>query len=148
MAPIDPTSTFNYPRGDLIRERTSGRNLGRIDRKTRGHIEQASRESPEQLRRRLRELDREWDVNRALMANFAVIGGLSATLAMRGFKRRGKANFWTWFFATQVGFLLHHAWRGWCPPLPVFRRLGFRTAREIEMERDALETLLPERDGA
>jgi hypothetical protein len=24
-----------------------------------------------------------------------------------------------------AGFLLQHALQGWCPPVPVFRRLGF-----------------------
>jgi len=40
-----------------------------------------------------------------------------------------------------TAFLLQHAVQGWCPPLPVLRRLGFRTAREIEVERNALKAL-------
>jgi hypothetical protein len=40
-----------------------------------------------------------------------------------------------------TGFLLQHALQGWCPPLPVLRRLGVRTAREIERERTALKAL-------
>ena len=40
-----------------------------------------------------------------------------------------------------AGFLLQHAVQGWCPPLPVFRRLGFRTQTEIEEERYALKAL-------
>jgi hypothetical protein len=39
------------------------------------------------------------------------------------------------------GFLFQHALQGWCPPVPVLRRLGFRTAREIDIERVALKTL-------
>jgi hypothetical protein len=39
------------------------------------------------------------------------------------------------------GFLLQHAIQGWCSPLPVFRRLGFRTSYEIEQERQALKAL-------
>jgi hypothetical protein len=31
--------------------------------------------------------------------------------------------------------------QGWCPPLPVFRRLGIRTASEIDYERYALKSL-------
>jgi len=38
-----------------------------------------------------------------------------------------------------TGFLLQHAVQGWCPPMPVLRRLGFRTPREIEEERSALK---------
>lgn len=43
--------------------------------------------------------------------------------------------------AVVVGFLLQHAVQGWCPPMPVFRRLGVRTASEIEEERYALKAL-------
>ena len=39
------------------------------------------------------------------------------------------------------GFLLQHAIQGWCPPVPVFRRLGVRTSFEIEQERYALKSL-------
>ena len=39
------------------------------------------------------------------------------------------------------GFLLQQALQGWCPPLPLLRRLGFRTAEEISQERNALKAL-------
>lgn len=39
------------------------------------------------------------------------------------------------------GFLLQHALQGWCPPVPVLRRLGFRTQTEIDEERYALKAL-------
>jgi hypothetical protein len=39
------------------------------------------------------------------------------------------------------GFFMQHALQGWCPPLPVFRRLGFRTQYEIEQERYALKAI-------
>ena len=40
-----------------------------------------------------------------------------------------------------TGFLLRHALRGWWPPVPVFRRLGVRTAAGIDRERYALKAL-------
>jgi hypothetical protein len=45
-----------------------------------------------------------------------------------------------WYLLPGVvgGFLLQHALQGWCPPLPLFRRLGVRTSSEIEEERRAL----------
>ena len=39
------------------------------------------------------------------------------------------------------GFLLQHALQGWCPPLIWFRRLGVRTASEIDLERFSLKVL-------
>ena len=38
-------------------------------------------------------------------------------------------------------FFLQHALQGWCPPIPVLRRLGMRTAQEIARERYALKAL-------
>ena len=43
--------------------------------------------------------------------------------------------------ALVAGFLLQHALQGWCPPVPLFRHLGFRTASEIDQERTALKAL-------
>jgi hypothetical protein len=37
--------------------------------------------------------------------------------------------------------VLAHAVSGWYPLMPLFRRLGIRTAREIERERYALKAL-------
>jgi hypothetical protein len=39
------------------------------------------------------------------------------------------------------GFLLQHGLQGWCPPLPLFRRLGVRSFKEIDRERFALKYL-------
>jgi hypothetical protein len=38
-------------------------------------------------------------------------------------------------------FLFQHAMQGWCPPVPLFRRLGVRTREEIDREKYALKAL-------
>ena len=38
-------------------------------------------------------------------------------------------------------FLFQHAVQGWCPPVPLFRRLGVRTRKEIDREKYALKVL-------
>jgi hypothetical protein len=43
-------------------------------------------------------------------------------------------------FAVQA-FFLQHALQGWCPPIPLLRRLGVRTQAEIDGERFALKAL-------
>jgi hypothetical protein len=82
--------------------------------------------------RRLAELNREWDIERILETHAAsvVIGSfvLGAVSSRKWFALSGLVGC----------FLLEHALEGWCPPLPIFRRLGFRTAEEIEQERQAL----------
>jgi hypothetical protein len=96
------------------------------------------------INRRLEQLDQEWDIERLLEANaatFSLIGLTLGTVDRRFFVLP----------AVVAGFLLQHALQGWCPPLPLFRRLGVRTAAEIAQERYALKALrgdfrhLPER---
>jgi hypothetical protein len=48
---------------------------------------------------------------------------------------------WLALPALVTAFLFQHAVQGWCPPIPVLRRLGFRTMREIDTERYALKAL-------
>lgn len=90
---------------------------------------------PERVEARLRELDREWDIERTLEAN-------AASVALAGILLAAFVDLrWLILPAVVAAFLLQHAVQGWCPPLPVFRRLGFRTAHEIEEERQALKAL-------
>jgi len=93
------------------------------------------RNHPDQIPSRLKQLDREWDIERALETNAST---LIVVTCLLGF------TISTVFFVIPllVGvFLLQHALQGWCPPLPVLRRLGFRTSSEIETERAALKTI-------
>jgi len=48
---------------------------------------------------------------------------------------------WLVLPALVTAFLFQHAMQGWCPPLPLLRSFGFRTAREIDTERYALKAL-------
>ena len=57
-----------------------------------------------------------------------------------GHRRRGDRRFFA-LPAVVAGFLLQQAVQGRCPPVPLFRRLGFRTASEIDHERYALKAL-------
>jgi len=90
---------------------------------------------PEEIGRRLEELDEEWDIERALEANAAAIalgGVLLGAFADRRFLVLP---------ALVTGFLLQHALQGWCPPVPLLRRRGFRTENEIDRERYALKAV-------
>lgn len=134
-------STWKAPVNDAIRRHTLRGSNARIDRATRASID-AVEDSPSEIRARLAELDREWDIDRALMLNFAVVGSISSSLAMRTFYKHRRFGGWAAMFAAQLGFLAFHAAKRWCPPMPVFRRLGFRSNLEIAEERAALRTRL------
>jgi len=129
------------PTTDRIRANTSEAVNRRIDHETRGAIDEAVR-SPSATRARLDELDREWNVDRAVMLNFGVAGAVTAFQAMRNLRQTGGMGGWGLLFWVQLGFLVNHAVNGWCPPLPILRRLGFRSAQEISAERCALEASL------
>jgi len=89
---------------------------------------------------RLKHLDREWDVERALAAMSSGISILGLVMGMFG-RPRG------FLLSLGVqGFYMQHTLQGWCPPLPVLRRAGYRTATEIEREKGALKDLLRDFD--
>lgn len=99
------------------------------------NVEQLADASVAEIDRRLEELDAEWDIERVLQANASVVSLLGIALGA-GADRRFLA-----LPAAVFGFFAQHALQGWCPPIPVFRRLGVRTRREIERERYALKVL-------
>lgn len=101
-----------------------------------------------EIEQRLNALDREWDVERLLQTNASVIVLLGMALATTVDRR------FLLLPAAVFSFFAQHALQGWCPPIPVFRRLGVRTQREIERERYALKALrgdfeqVPSQDAA
>ena len=106
-----------------------------IRRATEQRVARLRHAGGQAIARRLDELDAEWDIERTLEANAATAVLVGTTLGATIDRR---------FFALPAvvaGFLLQHAVQGWCPPLPVFRRLGFRTSREIDHERYALKAI-------
>ena len=127
-------------RFDSTHDVTSGRRdrfskQWRIRRQTEANVAYFGKGGPQVIGERLRELDREWDVERLLEAN-------AATIALTGLCLGTLVNR-RWFLlpAIVAGFLLQHAIQGWCPPIPVFRRLGMRVQTEIEEERYALKAI-------
>lgn len=107
----------------------------RIRRETDRRVAALARSGPQAMDARLTELDREWDIERWLETGAASLM-LVGTLLGVGVDRK-------WFLlpAAVGAFLLQHALQGWCPPLPVLRRAGVRTADEINQERFALKAL-------
>ena len=121
------------------RERVSRNTADRINRqiaeRTAERIAHCADGGPEAIERRLAGLEREWDVERVLEANAS-----SLILAGLALGRWADARFYA-LPAFVAGFLLQHALQGWCPPVPILRRLGVRTQSEIEQEHYALKAL-------
>ena len=120
---------------DRVRRHTAAEVLRRIDADCTERLEELASTGPEAIARRLDELDREWDTDRGIeleASSVGLIGLALATLVDRRFLALP---------AVVGGALFLHAMTGWYPLLPVFRRLGLRSAREIARERYALKAL-------
>ncbi len=91
--------------------------------------------SPEEISERIWQLETEWDVERTLQANASTLSLIGVVLGLRSDRR------FLLLPAVVFGFFLEHALQGWCPPLPLLRRLGVRTQREIDREKYALKAL-------
>ena len=116
---------------DRIRQMSTDKANRAIDQSTRESIEHAISGGRAAIERRLAELQREWDIDRVLMANFATLVFAQLVAATRD--RR-----WLWGPLVQTPFLMMHATLGWCPPSLWFRPMGFRTRFEIQAEREEL----------
>ncbi|MFC4171610.1 hypothetical protein ACFOYU_06015 [Microvirga sp. GCM10011540] len=106
-----------------------------IDHVTAGSFARRAVARPEDIDDGIRQLEQEWDIERTLQANFAIVNLIG--IALGAFVDRR----WYLFSAAATGFMVQHALQGWCPPVPIFRRLKYRTASEINHERFALKAL-------
>ncbi len=123
------------PTSDRVRANTWPQVNERIDADAQLRLREAGSTSSDDLSRRIAQLDREWDFDRALETEASLMGLLGLTLGIAVDKR----------FLVLPGFvasmLVLHATHGWYPLLPVFRRLGVRTRDEIDRERYGLKAL-------
>lgn len=106
----------------------------RIEQETEKRVQYYSRH-PSEVDSRLRALNREWDIERAIEMNASALAFVGTSLG--ALRNRN----WLILPALVTGFLFQQAVQGWCPPVPILRRLGFRTIYEIEQERRELLTL-------
>jgi hypothetical protein len=121
-----------------VRRHTAKAVNARIDRKMQADLVYFA-DHPDEINRRLNELDREWDIERVLERNSSSISLVGILLGATHSRR--------WFIlpASVQLFLLQHGVQGWCPPLPFLRKLRVRTQSEIETEREALKALRGDR---
>lgn len=121
-------------RHDRVRRHTAAEVLRRIDDETVSALAHCA-EVPDEAARRLQALDREWDTDRTLEAEAAAMGLLGLALgAFVGPRLLALPAF-------VAGAVLVQAATGRYPLMPLFRRLGLRTSKEIARERYALKAL-------
>jgi hypothetical protein len=113
----------------------------RISAGTDAHVARLEGAKSIEFQARLAELDSEWDIERLLQANASTLVMLGVALGYAVDRR------FLVLPAAVLTFFAQHALQGWCPPIPIFRRRGVRTMREIERERYAIKALRGDFDG-
>ncbi|HWN94943.1 MAG TPA: hypothetical protein VNT99_07915 [Methylomirabilota bacterium] len=120
---------------DHVRDNTSPAINRRIEEAMRDRILLYANRSPEEISRRITELDEEWDIERMLECNASALAFGGVALSLVGGRK------WLLLPAFVLPMLFYHAVQGWCPPVPLLRRFGVRTQREIDAEKYALRLL-------
>ncbi len=126
---------------DRVRAHTAEQVNNAIDLNTESMVRYFSGRSSREISLRLAELDREWDIERAFEA---VSSSLSLAGLVFGLAWRRRYLMLT---ALSLAFLFQHALKGWCPPMPLLRRIGFRSRREIDREKMALKAVRGDFEG-
>ena len=126
---------------DRVRRNTSDAVNEKIDSDTSANIRYYTGQPHTEIDRRIEELNREWDIERTLETNASILALTGLVLGTTVHRR------WLLLSGTVLGFLLLHGIQGWCPPVPILRRLGVRTQMEIERERLALKYLRGDFEG-
>lgn len=137
MVSADTSTTLTNTRQhfDRVRQHTSDSVNQKIDEKTLATLQNYARCSNQEISERIQALEREWDTERVLEANASALAFTGLMLGI--FVHQN----WFWLPGIVLPFLFQHAVQGWCPPLPVIRRLGVRTPHEIDQEKYVLKML-------
>lgn len=125
----------DLPLPEHIPEQTRSTVNDRIHGRTLHDVSRFVGADPFFIDERIRELEREWDVERTLQANAAgiALAGLALGISV---DRKFLA-----LPALAAACLLQQAIQGWSPPMPALRRFGIRTGQEIRDEIIALRIL-------
>jgi hypothetical protein len=122
-------------RGDRVRENTAAKVNKRIEGEAQRRVAHFAARGEAAISRRIEELDAEWDMERYLEMNASALALTGTLLGLFVNKK---------FLAIPclvLPFLFEHSLQGWCPPVPILRRRGVRTRKEIDAEKYALKGL-------
>jgi hypothetical protein len=120
---------------DRVRAHTARKTNRLIEREIQRRLVYAASENSRAVSRRIAELDEAWDIERWLQANASVLAITGVVLGLTVNKK---------FLALPcivLPLLFQHAVQGWCLPIPLLRRFGVRTRRELDAEKFALKAI-------
>jgi len=120
---------------DRVRGHTAPEVNRRVDHEAQRRVARYANSTAKELTSRIKELDREWDIERVLELNASVLAFSGLCLGITHSRK------WLILPGLVLPFLFQHAVEGWCPPLPLLRRLGVRSRKEIDREQYTLKAL-------
>lgn len=129
------------PKSENVRKVTSTKANIAIDKKILLNIRNFEDKSPEEISQRIKQLDKEWDIERVLALNMSALAicGITSSLIF---------NIYSIILPILVLlFFIWHAFQGWCPPIPILRYFKVRTRPEIDREKYALKALRGDFEG-
>lgn len=122
-------------RGDRVRANTPPEINQAIDIEIAAMVRFYASKTDYEIGKRIEELDKEWDIGRIIEIRASTASLIGIVLGLK----RSKA----WLILPTIAstFMLQYAVQGWCPPVTILRRFGFRTRQEIDLEKYALKAL-------
>ncbi|NJK86833.1 MAG: hypothetical protein HC906_13515 [Bacteroidales bacterium] len=106
-----------------------------IDERTQENIRKYIGKSYYDIYLRIKELEKEWDVERLTQMNLTVLAITGIGLSI--FVNRK----WITLTTLVLFFYAQHNIQGWSPPISLFRSMKARTRQEIDQEINALKAL-------
>lgn len=122
-------------KGDRIRANTPPEINQAIDTEIAAMVRFYASKTDYEIGKRIEELDKEWDIGRIMEIRASTISLIGIILGLK------RSKIWLILPTIASTFLLQYAVQGWCPPVSILRRFGFRTRQEIDLEKYALKAL-------
>jgi hypothetical protein len=117
------------PRYDRVRRHGPEQTNEELLKEARERIARYADRPLDEVEERLRELEREWDLERSLQVNVAAWSLAGLVLGVTVSRK------WLVVPGVVAGFLLQYGLTGWSPPVLLLRLLKSRTRGEIEAEK-------------
>lgn len=132
---MEISSYSEFVRGDRVRANTPPEINQAIDTEIAAMVRFYASKTNYEIGKRIEALDKEWDIGSIIEIRVSTASLIGIIF---GLKRSKK-----WFILPAIAstFLLQYAVQGWCPPVSILRRFGFRTRQEIDLEKYALKAL-------
>jgi len=122
-------------RGDRVRANTPPEINQAIDTEIAAMVRFYASKTDYEIGKRIEELDKEWDIGRIVETRASAVSLIGIILGLK------RSKMWLILPTIASTFLLQYAVQGWCPPVSMLRRFGFRTRQEIDLEKYALKAL-------